>query len=169
MRLAFFAAGVPAPKGSTKAFYVPRLGRAVVTEDNARTRPWAALVRDAASEAVAAHGCTGLYFTRGVAVSLSVEFVMPRPTSLPKRVTQHTKKPDLDKLARALKDALTGIVWQDDSQVVALTARKRYAVGPERPGAHIVVTPVAVVTHLMPSHSAHSDALPLLRQEAAHV
>jgi Holliday junction resolvase RusA-like endonuclease len=34
---------------------------------------------------------------------------------------------DLDKLARALLDALTGIVYRDDSQVVELDLRKRFA------------------------------------------
>jgi Holliday junction resolvase RusA-like endonuclease len=29
----------------------------------------------------------------------------------------HTKKPDLDRLQNMIQDALTGMVWQDDSQV----------------------------------------------------
>jgi crossover junction endodeoxyribonuclease RusA len=36
-----------------------------------------------------------------------------------------TRPPDLDKLIRAVLDALTGIVWDDDRQVVALTATKQ--------------------------------------------
>lgn len=168
MTLTFAVAGVPTPKGSTKAFYVPSLGRAVVTEDNARTRPWAALVRDAASEAIGVHGITGLYYVRGVPVRLDVTCVMPRPASLPKRVTQPTKKPDLDKLVRTIKDALTGIVWQDDSQVVEIVARKRFVTTGERPGAHIAVAPFEAITHLMPSHTTRIDALPLF-QEVAHV
>jgi len=35
--------------------------------------------------------------------------------------------PDLDKLSRAILDALTGIVFRDDSQVHALDAMKLYA------------------------------------------
>jgi crossover junction endodeoxyribonuclease RusA len=35
--------------------------------------------------------------------------------------------PDVDKLARLILDALTGIAWKDDGQVVILTAIKRYA------------------------------------------
>ena len=34
--------------------------------------------------------------------------------------------PDLGKLARAVLDALTGIVWVDDDQVVDLVCRKRW-------------------------------------------
>jgi Holliday junction resolvase RusA-like endonuclease len=127
--------GVPQPKGSMKGFVVrTRAGksRAVVTEDNKRTRPWASLIRAAAIDACAS---PDIVFPRDVPVRLSVLFTLPRPVSLPKRVTAPTKKPDLDKLTRAAKDALTGVVWQDDSQVVELTVRKRYACGLERPGA----------------------------------
>lgn len=125
--------GVPQPKGSMQGFVVrTRRGpRAVVTEDNARTRPWAALVRDAARQAIG----EAIAFPRGVPVRLEAVFTLPRPIGLPKRITAPTKKPDLDKLARTVKDALTGVVWQDDSQVVELLARKRYACGAERPGA----------------------------------
>ena len=41
-----------------------------------------------------------------------------------------TSKPDLDKLNRAISDALTGIVFKDDSQVVKLESSKFYC-GPE--------------------------------------
>ena len=138
--VSFFAAGVPAPKGSTKAFAVrTKAGavRAVVTDDNARTRPWAAMVKDAAKQAI--RGSNILEFPRGVPVALDVTFLMPRPASLPKRVQTHTKKPDLDKLVRALKDALTGTLWQDDSQVVRVGAAKRYAGLDEPPGAAVRV------------------------------
>src|SRR5688500_3222563 len=38
---------------------------------------------------------------RDIAVCLTVVFYLPRPQSLPKYVTRHTKKPDKDKLSRA--------------------------------------------------------------------
>ncbi len=41
-----------------------------------------------------------------------------------------TVKPDLDNLAKGIKDALTGMIWRDDAQVVSLTVRKFYAVDP---------------------------------------
>lgn len=37
-------------------------------------------------------------------------------------------RPDLDKLGRSTLDALTGVVWHDDSQIVGLSMDKRYAV-----------------------------------------
>lgn len=132
--LVFHVDGVAQPKGSAKAFVVK--DRAVVTNDNPKTRPWAALVRDAAQQAA---GAT-IACPRGVPVVLGLSFVLPRPVSLPKRVQAHTKKPDVDKLTRAVLDALTGVVWQDDSQVVDVSATKRYAVGDERAHVSIGVT-----------------------------
>ena len=38
-----------------------------------------------------------------------------------------TKKPDLDNIVKAIKDACTKIIWRDDSQVVTIIARKFYA------------------------------------------
>ena len=62
------------------------------------------------------------------AVRLELGFVMPRPKSAPKRSTPPAvKRPDLDKLVRAVMDAITGVVVVDDSQVVHLVASKRIA------------------------------------------
>jgi Holliday junction resolvase RusA-like endonuclease len=69
-----------------------------------------------------------------------VVFVFPRPAGhyLPansKRPVRqlrgdapvyHTSKPDVDKLQRALLDALKLVVWHDDSQVADVRARKVY-------------------------------------------
>jgi len=70
------------------------------------------------------------FIEQGKAVSIYVEFVFARPKSLPKRVEDHVKKPDLDNLIKALKDAAKGILWHDDSQVVQLSARKVYGITP---------------------------------------
>ncbi len=131
--ISFRVDGIPAPKGSTRAFVVK--GRAIVTEANARTRPWSALVRDAAQSAT---GGT-IVAPRGVSVRLEAVFTLPRPASLPKKVLYPAKKPDLDKCLRNALDALTGVVWHDDSQVVEITARKRYAAHTERPGVDITI------------------------------
>lgn len=57
-------------------------------------------------------------------------------------------QPDRDKLERAVCDALTKVVWVDDSQVVTGPTEKRYS---ERPGVHVVVRElngeVAVTKH----------------------
>lgn len=117
----FFVAGVPIPKGSAKAFVVG--SRAVVTHDNAKTKPWQrAIAAKARSEA------PGLM--EG-AVKVELQFDLPRPKSHGKPgrkswASEHVTRPDLDKLVRTVLDALTGIVWRDDSQVVEVVARKGY-------------------------------------------
>ncbi|MCR4339570.1 MAG: RusA family crossover junction endodeoxyribonuclease [Gemmatimonadaceae bacterium] len=48
-----------------------------------------------------------------------------------------TTKPDADKLTRALLDALTGVAYVDDSQVVHLGIRKEWAL--TGPGTRVEV------------------------------
>lgn len=129
----FTVAGAAVPKGSMRAFGFKRGDGSVgafVTSDNKSLKGWETNVRSAAQQQ-----CQGQFFDG--AVRLAVVFFLPRPKSLPLKVKHHTKKPDLDKLARAVKDALKGVLWQDDSQVVDLVARKAYAT--TQPHARIVV------------------------------
>ncbi|MEM2963749.1 MAG: RusA family crossover junction endodeoxyribonuclease [Candidatus Anstonellales archaeon] len=58
------------------------------------------------------------------AISISLTFQMGRNG----KEVMHTKKPDLDNLAKAVKDALKGIIYQDDSQIVEAHLYKRYGV-----------------------------------------
>jgi len=116
--------GTPVPKGSTKAFWRPGMKHAVVTHDNARTKPWQESVVSAALDAVKGRPMIE------EPVAIFVRFFMPRPKTAPKRVTEPAKKPDLDKLVRCLKDGLTRAgVYRDDSQVVCMVARKEFAGG----------------------------------------
>lgn len=67
-------------------------------------------------------------------VYVSMFFIFARPKSHLKKNGDLTRsapvwpatRPDLDKLARAALDAMTGLVFVDDSQVVYLNARKSY-------------------------------------------
>ena len=123
-----FIPGAPAPQGSAKAFVVGKSRpRAVVTHDNAKTVPWRDSIRAAIDVDAIAHPAGP--------VTVRCEFVMPRRKAEPKRSTPaHTRKPDTDKLCRAVLDALTGLVYTDDSQVVLIVASKRTAEIGERPG-----------------------------------
>ena len=47
---------------------------------------------------------------------------------------------DIEKLVRSTNDTLTGILFDDDRQVVSLTATKRYCTADEQPGAIITLT-----------------------------
>lgn len=60
------------------------------------------------------------------AVKMNLKFILERPKSLAKSVIYHVKRPDLDNLVKAIKDALRGICYKDDSQIVELAAEKIY-------------------------------------------
>jgi len=66
--------------------------------------------------------------------------VLPRPKSAPKTKTPAAvKRPDVGKCARAILDAITGVVIVDDAQVTDLHATKRLAELGEPPGVRITV------------------------------
>ena len=50
------------------------------------------------------------------------------------------KKPDVDKWARHTLDALTGVLYADDGQVVSLLCEKHYAEGDQPPRTEIEVS-----------------------------
>lgn len=70
-------------------------------------------------------------------VALVCIFHLRRPKTV-KRAAP-TVMMDIDKLARAVLDSLTGIGYEDDGQVVSLVAVKKYAEG--EPYAEIIVKP----------------------------
>lgn len=120
--------GIAQPKGSTRAFNIPGLKAPIVTSDNPKLKDWQhAVQRAAALECVLLmHGPVRVY----------AHFQLPRPKSR-KRDRHHMTKPDLDKLIRAVNDALTGTAYKDDSQVVSIVTTKEYCAGDEQPGVHI--------------------------------
>lgn len=67
-------------------------------------------------------------------VSLFVRFTIGIPESWPKwkrkaaseNVIAHTGKPDIDNLIKGVKDALNGVAWIDDSQIMFLNTYKMY-------------------------------------------
>jgi Holliday junction resolvase RusA-like endonuclease len=129
-RVSFQVFGIAQPKGSTKAFIPKGWTRPIITTDNPKSKGWQQLVAEQAQSVARAGLFTG-------PVVLTVTFRMPRPQSLPRRVLHHTKKPDLDKLVRSTKDALKGILYRDDAQVVDLHARKVYVAIGSAPCAHV--------------------------------
>lgn len=136
MTMAFTVLGVAAPKGSTRAFWRPGMKFAAITHDNKRTVPWQESVVQAALDAVGkAEASTeaGTYPLL-MPVEVSLTFYLPRPKTAPKRLTRQAKKPDLDKIARAILDGLTRSgVYADDGQVIHIDTWKHFAGGPHDP------------------------------------
>ena len=57
-----------------------------------------------------------------------------------------TKRPDLDNIAKAILDALNGLAYRDDSQIVSLKIRKLYA---EKPRVKISIRATNEETYLL--------------------
>lgn len=126
----FFVPGIPAPGGSKRAFVSPKTGKVVVLDDAKGNGPWRERVAHFARQAWTAPPMEG-------PLVLWVRFVLPRPKGhfgagknarkvRPSAPAYPTTKPDATKLLRALEDALTGILWRDDAQVVSQDVLKCY-------------------------------------------
>lgn len=120
--------GIPAPQGSKR-----HVGGGRMIESSKHVGPWRERV------ALAAYSACPQPILGALRVSLL--FTLPRPKShyrtgrnahlLREAAPDYpTGKPDVDKLARAILDALTGIWWDDDSRVVSLDAVKVYGPDP---------------------------------------
>lgn len=135
-KLATFVAGQPAPQGSKRGFVNRHTGRVSMVESSKAVKPWRESIRAALLDD---DGRPRATFDSAVIVEL--RFVLRRPASTPKRRTPPAvKKPDIDKLARAVLDAIGSAgVWHDDSQVTQLAAMKRLAGIDETPGLHLAI------------------------------
>jgi crossover junction endodeoxyribonuclease RusA len=165
-RVAFTVHGEPQPQGSKTI--VQRKGRRPrVIEDNPDTVPWRERV-----ERVARAAMDGQDAATGP-LRLTATFVFRRPAGhygtgrnsgrlKPSSPVYVRTRPDVDKLLRAIGDAITGPVCRDDSQLVIAHAEKHYG---EQACAHIVVeelepdddSPAPDAAAIPPSAETRSD------------
>ena len=136
----FFVPGEPITEGSTKAFTSGQ--RVVVTHDRGpELDQWRIKVARAAEAAAQAAYWEPRY---DGPVEVWAEFRLPRPKSVPKSRKHAQTKPDLDKLQRAIGDALSPYkrpgVLRDDSRIVEWHAIKRYADGTHPAGVTVRVS-----------------------------
>jgi Holliday junction resolvase RusA-like endonuclease len=121
--LEFTVVGTPIPQGSTKSFYNKKTEKVHTTHTN-----------DGPLQQYrynVSQGCLQAMTKNGIQISdapviVDVLFVFKRPKA---RKHQHfkTTRPDLDKHIRAVLDALSGIAYNDDAQVVCINAMKVYS------------------------------------------
>lgn len=133
----FFVPGIPQPQGSKRGF-VSANGKVSMVESAAGVKPWRSDVK-----VFAAQEMKGKELFTGP-VRMRCDFVMKRPMSTPKRppTPPATKKPDLDKLLRAIGDALKGTVYAEDSLIVEIIGTKRIAEEGEQPGVTVKVNQI---------------------------
>jgi len=123
----FVVYGQPQPAGSKRAFQHRHTGRIIVTEDAKRSRPWKDHVAQAAGEHM-----NGQTLLDGPLL-LELQFIVPRPKGhygarglRPSAPAFPTTRPDVLKLARAVEDALAGVCYRDDAQIVTELLAKNY-------------------------------------------
>lgn len=114
--------GAAKPQGSKSAFIIS--GRAVLVESSKDLKP-----RRAAASAVihqTAYENKWVRVAKPNRVAVVVDFYFERPPTVTRK--HLTVTPDLDKLFRFIGDALTdaGNIFEDDSQITHLDARKMY-------------------------------------------
>lgn len=130
-----YVSGKPKPAGSKRAFVLKKggvyTGKAIVTDACATSRDWKIDVQHAARDAYKGNPLEG-------PLKLVLCFLLERPKShyrtgrnahlLRLEAPPYpASKPDATKLCRAVEDALTGIVWKDDAQIVTQKISKRYS------------------------------------------
>ncbi|HWM53458.1 MAG TPA: RusA family crossover junction endodeoxyribonuclease [Thermoplasmata archaeon] len=110
--------GLPIPQGSQRSWLVN--GKPVITSSAKGLASWRRLVADVAQRFAPEQPWEG-------PVEISLDFGIPKPKSAPKtKRVWPDKRPDVDKLCRAVFDALTYVIFADDSQVIKLEATKDY-------------------------------------------
>lgn len=125
----FVVTGKPVGKGRPRA---STRGGFVRMYTDAKTLGYEAAIKD---EAARAMGGAEPFETP---MQLQVSCYYQLPKRWPKRLQQQALdgevfpnvRPDLDNVVKAILDAMNGVVYQDDAQVVNLVATKRYATEP---------------------------------------
>jgi Holliday junction resolvase RusA-like endonuclease len=142
--VAFKAYGLAKPGGSKRGFVNRKTGAVIITDTSGKPgKDWRAVVATAGAEA---QGDRPLL--RGP-LDVTIAFTVPRPKGhfrtgknsdlVRDAVPRFPEgRPDVLKLARAVEDALTGVVWQDDAQIVTEWLSKRYG---EPAGVFVSVAP----------------------------
>lgn len=114
----FTVYGRARPQGSKR-----HVGRGIMVEMSKDLKPWR---QEVSGTALALNASM---FPAHVPVELTLNFYFTKPKSTKRRAM--TTKPDGSKLLRAIEDALTGILFHDDAQIIESHVRKHYG-GPER-------------------------------------
>ncbi len=136
----FFVGGEPVPQGFTKSFYIKKLNRVVTTHGNKNTNRWRERIAHEAQCTDEARTFTFFSDDRRQGYDVQLSFVFTKPKSTPKKYKLNTKRPDLDKLIRAVLDGITDVLIPDDAQVISITASKCYGDCNQPPGLKIRVT-----------------------------
>lgn len=136
MKVTFTVPMQPEPKGSVSAYPYKKMdgsyGARVV--HSPRAMEFEGVVSLMAGVAMRA---AGLDMMEDCAVDVHIDFYLDKGKSVKR--PRPWVKPDLDKLLRAAKDGMTGLVYKDDAQVCHVDAWKMYAAPGRDPSAVVRV------------------------------
>jgi len=144
-QIRFFVEGVPKPAGSKSAFPIKGTTRIAIVDASGKAgKLWRKLVALKAKEVM-----RNRELITGPVIA-EFMFLMPRPKAHFNRAgilkdniyknpapKYHTIKPNVLKLARSVEDAMSGIVYKDDSQIVKEQMGKDYVI--DEMGVYIVI------------------------------
>ena len=128
--LSFLVFGKPRPQGSKKAIFNKHTGKAFMIEQVSGVKPYRQDIAGMALAEIKAKSAPLPMIPKPGSVYVKASFYFQRPKNPKVKRSRPTVTPDADKLARAVLDALTGIVFTDDSQVAELEAKKFYGLPP---------------------------------------
>ena len=126
---------IPGPPVAQSRPRFARTGNHVRTYDAAPAKDYKSWVRHCAVEAMVGVSI----FRRDVPLALSVDIFLQRPKSKPKKVLHPVNKPDLDNLLKGIQDAMEGIVYEADQQIIQVSMSKRYGT----PGVRVEIVEIS--------------------------
>lgn len=129
MNVSFFVAGTPVAQGSMRGFI--KGGRVVITSTAKGLKKWRKTIEEEAEKV------WGVGNPTDEPVSVELKFFVPRGKTVFR--SKPAVRPDLDKYIRAVLDALTEVLFDDDGQVVHIIAVKQYERADQPPGVKISV------------------------------
>lgn len=119
LKIKIFVPGLPVPKDRPRVVRNPKTGR-ITTFTPQRTRHWESYLRMYVKSAL--NDREGLPLRGPLAVTLVFTFKRPKKPSRPYPV----KCGDVENLSKAVCDALNGVLYDDDTQIVSLELHKRF-------------------------------------------
>lgn len=124
-QVVFFVPGTPVGKGRPRAFRMDKGVRMFTPEKTANYESLVATAAHAAMEGRAPI-LTACEATMEIRLQVPASWSKKKQAQALDGLMFPTKKPDVDNVVKAIFDALNGIVWGDDVQVVGLAVSKRY-------------------------------------------
>ena len=134
--------GDPVGKGRPRAFQTRGARRTIKMHTPEKTRAYEQAI--ALAGKLAMQGREPL----GGPVAMRLDIFMPIPASWSKAKREAAllssvmpiSKPDASNVLKAVEDALNGIAYIDDSQIIDVWVRKRYS---DEPRVEVIITPLA--------------------------